>query len=484
MKSDLKSAFILILLGGLVLGHPLTLYAQNDCLQKGTCTMRDLPYCKKETRDTPPQWVTITGFDSKNDTSAAVNKNYLIGEQSESKHPFIVPKRSVVQLHPLSQALFEQNPKKKISPRTLLGVRVLSVPPDTKKLHENANPKIKSIATYREHFFNSSIKPEFAGPGSVGFVKFEDLEKVEDQKGYIFMLKKDSPLYKNIASDTGEEAIALELAQENKKYLVNHCCGPDGECRDFAIYKALNPKTGNQISTRVSLESDCESCLANEMIPMKKDFVAPLQSLLDVLNQQQRMTMSQFNFVDSRGFVQLPVSDVDPKTGYKKGPFGSLQYEPEPGHADTYLKPEVACGFTQLLKTYQKKHCLNNNFSCQVEFGNASHALHVHRVNEKIWPSNGHTNGECIDIRPMYNIDTKAGGRSFKSEHFNKEKFSEFLKLASELGSGPCFTSRKDLPNCLHDEKHHDDHLHICFPRKIGSELNPKLMKSCLNGVK
>lgn len=478
---------------GLSLGTPTSLLAQenaNHPIYKGW-TMQHLPACKKEYRNAPPLWVTTTGYDAEKDKSARVNKNYAIGEQV-SKQPFIVPKRSIVQLHPQSQALYEQmeaNPAKKLSPNALLGVRVLSLPPESKKLSENAFESVKKIANFRDHLRNKSIVPEFAKPGSRGYLKFGDLERVKEQKGYIFMLKRDSPLLKKISEDTGEEDVALELAQENGKYIVNHCCGSDGICRDFAIYIALNPKTGVEIQTNVSLEATCESCLANQTIPMKKDFMAPLQGLVDVLNQEKRTKLSQFNFVDSRGFVQLPVSDQDKTTGYKNGPFGSVQYSPEPGNADTYLKPEVACGFSQLLKAWQKNHCPNNDASCRVEFGNASHAFFVGSSGNSRWPHNSHTNGECIDIRPSYKVSAQ-GGRSFSSPQFDKNKFRNFMKLAEQLGPDTCFTTRNDInrefhssANCMYDEDH-DDHLHICFPRKNGTKLNEKLMNACLNGVK
>lgn len=478
---------------GLSLGTPMSLMAQNqvsDTSHRGY-TMEDLPLCKKETRIAPPLWVTVTGYDSVNDKNAKVNKNYMIGEQKKSTQPFIVPKRSIVQLHPKSQALLEElelNPSKKLSPKALLGVRVLSVPPDSKKLHENALENIKKIASFRDHYKDGNIEPEFAKPGSVGYLEFGDLERVKDQKGYIFMLKKDSPLLKKISEDTGEEDVALELAQENGKYLVNHCC-KDGICRDFAIYKALNPKTGKEIKTNVSLEAECESCLANESIPMKKDFMKPLQGLVDVLNQERETSLSQFNFVDSRGFVQLPLGDQDIKTRNKQGPFGSIKYSPEQGNADVYLKPEVACGFTQVLKTWQKKYCPNNAASCRIEFGNASHALYEGSTYDKRWPHNSHSNGECIDIRPNYKVP-KDGGRNFQSVQFDKEKFRNFMNLATQLGPDMCFTARNDLnkefrnsANCSYDSNH-DDHLHICFPRKNGTELNNKLMNACLNGVK
>lgn len=451
--------------------------------------MEELPLCKKAYRAAPPVWVTVTGYDTKTDQKAKVNRNYLIGERKDIKQPFIVPKRSLVTLHPQSQALFENSPSKKISPQTLLGVRVLSIPPDSKKLHENASESVKKVTTYRDHLLGKKTNPEFAIPGSRGYLKYEDLEKVEEQKGYVFMLKKDSPLLKKISEDTGEADVALELAQEDGKYIVNHCCDNDGVCRDFAIYKALNPKTGEEIKTKISLESDCESCLASQGIAIQKDFMQPLKGLLDVLNKEQKISLSQFNFVDSRGFVQLPVSDLDLKTGHKQGPYGSIQYSPEKGNADIYLKPETACGFTQVLKTWQKKFCPNNSPDCRIEFGNASHAFYEKSTGNNKWPHNTHSNGECIDIRPNYKV-AKDGGRKFNSKDFDKAKFKNFMDLAEQLGPDMCFTNRNDLnkeyketANCLYD-KNHDDHLHICFPRKHGDQPNQKLLDACLNGVK
>lgn len=500
VKIDLNSILIVMISIGLSLGTPLSLMAQNydtDTSYRGK-TMHDLPLCKKETRIAPPLWVTVTGYDADNDKNAKVNKNYMIGEQKKSTQPYIVPKRSIVQLHPKSQALLEElelYPSKKLSPNTLLGVKVLSLPPDSKKLHENDIEDVKKIASYRDHFKDRNIEPEFAKPGSVGYLKFGDLERAKNQKGYIFMLKRDSPLLKKISEDTGEEDVALELAQENEKYLVNHCCNIDGVCRDFAIYKALHPKTGKEIKTNVSLEAECESCLANESIPMKKDFMKPLQGLVDLFDQKKEDVLSQFNFVDSRGFVQLPVGNnieklkINKPEWIKQGPFGSIKYKPEQGNADVYLKPEVACGFTQLLKAWQKKYCPDNQLKCQIHFGDASHALYEGSTLDKRWEHNSHSNGECIDIRPQYTVPAGAG-RSFHHSNFDKENFKNFMNLATQLGPDVCYTTHKEINNefsknakCRYDHKH-DGHLHICFPRKNGTELNNKLMNACLNGVK
>ena len=479
------------------------LYAQTRAQVQGqqinSWNVRQLNQCTKQLRRAPPVWVVPTGYDIDRDPVSSKNKNYVVGEQRESSQPFVLPKRSIVQLSPKAQSYFELGG----NANKLIGVRVLSVAPENSKLAEDDLGKVKDVAVYREHKKRSSIKPQFASAGDVGFLKMEDIEKVQDQKGYVFMVKRETPLHQFLSNQRSDiESFALQLHQQDGKFLVNECCGEilNREkkkvevCRDFAIYKVIDLDSGDEVQLDSPLEAECEDCLMKHVIPMQKEFARPLASILAAIKTDTALesisSISKLNFVDGRGYVQIPVDPSDSSSASRRGPFGSMQYEPEKGNADLYLKPEVACGFTQVLKTWQRKYCPNNSPDCRIEFGNASHAIHnSSTTNKAAWPHASHDSGECIDVRPNYKRSSN-GGRTFGSSDFDEIKFINMMNLFNQLGPESCFTSNNRMNRLFQNSagcsyrSDHNDHLHICFPRNIGSKLNNKLLNACQNGVK
>lgn len=488
---------------GILLISNVNLYAQTktqiQAQQINSWSVKQLNQCTKQLRRAPPVWVVPTGYDVESDVTKRKNQNFIVGEQTNSAQPFVLPKRSIVQLSPKAQKYFELGG----NANKLIGVRVLSVAQENSKLADDDLGKVKDMASYREHKKKSSIRPQFAAAGDLGFLKMEDIEKVQDQKDYVFMVKNETPLHQFLSNQRSDiESFALKLHQQDGKFLVNECCGEvlDREqkkvelCRDFAIYKVIDLDSGDEVLVGSPLEAECEDCLMNHVIPMQKDFAKPLASLLSVIKTDSALeaisSFSKLNFVDSRGFVQIPVDPQDFNSESRKAPFGSLQYEPEKGNADLYLKPEVACGFTQVLKTWQKKYCPNNSADCRIEFGNASHAVHDKNTsNKNAWPHESHDGGECLDIRPNYKKGS-LGGRTFGSSDFDENKFINMMNLFNQLGPETCFTSHSKM-NRLFEKSagcsyrsDHNDHLHICFPRYNGSKLNNKLLNACQNGVK
>jgi hypothetical protein len=478
------------------------LYAQTKAQIQGrqfnSWSVQHLNQCTKQLRRAPPVWVVPTGYDAQRDSAKRKNQNFVVGEQVESTQPFVLPKRSIVQLSPKAQRYYELGD----NTNKLIGVRVLSVAPENTKLGEDDLGKIKDVANYREHKTKTSMKPQFAAAGDLGFLKMEDIEKVQDQKGYVFMVKKETPLHQFLSNQRSDiESFALQLHQQDGKFLVNECCGEvlNREqkkvqvCKDFAIYKVIDLGSGDEVPLGSPLEADCEDCLMKHVIPMQKDFAQPLASILSAIKTDSALetisSVSKLNFVDSRGYVQIPVDPSDSSSEYRRAPFGSMQYEPEKGNADLYLKPEVACGFTQVLKTWQKRYCSDNSPNCRIEFGNASHAVHDRKTrNKNAWPHESHDRGECMDIRPNYKKSTNEG-RTFSSSQFDETKFINMMNLFNQLGPESCFTSHNKMNRLFQNSagcsyrSDHDDHLHICFPRYNGSKLNNKLLNACQNGV-
>ncbi len=461
-------------------------------------SLKELKVCQKAYRKAPPLWVIPTGFDTGTGKSRGPNKNYIKGESTDSDSPLFLPKRAIVQLFPSSQSKLENLNSQTLKQADYLRVRVLSVPPQNEKLLESPSGGIKEIIQPRRR------DNPLATPGDHGFIRYQDLEKLENQSQYIFMVKKDSALFQFLENrNLGADAFALKFHQEGDKYVVNNCCGevdhPEKRgtqvkiCRDFAIFRILDANTGEILDHVSPLEVNCESCYLNGLVALKKDFLSPLQNVLKSVSQDSVFknlnSISQINFVDTRGFIQIPVIPVASDPSTRKGPFGSQHYTAEKGEADLYMRPESACGFVRVLEKWQKQECPRGDASCQVRFGNASHAHYNSSMAQgsPFWPHYSHDTGECIDIVPMYKNGCD-GGCSFHSSSSQNQKMKSLLDLMIAAGADNCFISHRSLiqssrGTCTYDSNH-DDHLHICFPVKKNSRPNAKLLETCQKGLK
>lgn len=470
-------------------------------------SMIDLPSCKKELRSTPPVWVTDTGYDSEKGTNREPNINYVKGKVGDAgEGPLMIPRRSVVQVSGDFAELFETEKDLKGNANKWVPVKVLSVPPENTTLAQAKTVAIASVA--KPKFGSLAQKPqevvvdnEKVRAGTVGRMRLGDLEKVSGQKDFIFIVKKDSVLFRALTDPSNPlsattEPFALELMQVNGKFQVNFCCDPTGKiCKDFPIFKVLGVKNKN--GNQITFASPCEDCALHDLIPMKKDFAEPIEEILRLMKSDKTEAlrklskMEKLNFVDTRGLVQIPVVNLQGDNEGQLGPFGSYHYSKEPGNADVYLKPEVACGFMQVLKTWNEKYCPTGKHDCRIEFGNASHAFYKSGQNPNAWGHSAeHNNGECIDIRPFQKGATgPGGGRSFTS-NYNQKDFQKLMKIFDQLGPDSCFLTDRKVTNaylsCTNRDDH-DDHLHICFPTHINKNgktiPNPKLQKACQKGV-
>lgn len=443
---------------------------------------KHLPHCEKQPRTAPPQWVITTG--------GPTNQNYKVGEQKDTDFPFVVPKRSIVQIQPKFQKLFEESRQNEARRLEFVGVRVLSIPPENAKLAEAESGNTKRVAKYSAH-----SKAQTAKAGDVGYMRFGDLEQIKEQKGFVFAVKAESPLFQFLKSETKSDAFALQLWQEDGKFWVNHCCGDVNGvyvCRDFAIYRVLDGRTGEAIKGVEPMEAQCEGCLLKHLVAMSADFLKPLQGLIDVVKSDSALekmaTFSKLNLVDSRGYVQIPIDPEHRSSDPRPGPFGSLHYTPEKGNADLYMKPESACGFMQVLKAWKEKHCPSGDAGCQVRFGNASHAFNNSDIAKgaNYWPHFSHDEGECVDVRPIYKSGCD-GDCSFQSKNFQPDKFQKLMELMMQAGAGQCLMNHsgvsKSFKQCQ-NRSDHDDHLHICFPPRKDGAINEKLMEACQKGVR
>lgn len=493
----------------------------------GNLSVTDLPYCRRELRDHPPLWVTDPGYDADSDSpkktnsSQFANKNYtqgLVGVSGPNipQNHIMIPRRSVVQIPTENQQIrdmLRRNRNLRENADLWVPVKVLSTPPINEKLAQAKSVTISKVSQDRQK--KSAGFPEDAKVSNtilktplVGRMRLRDLEPTEKQGDFVFIVKKDSPLLtalvdpRNPMSAT-TEPFALELFKVKDQFQVNRCCNKPFEqevsnvekvCRDFAVFKVIGARNSND--NEITFASPCENCILESLVPMSRDFLKPLEDLLRGLQQQDESALTslakieQLNFIDTRGLVQIPVADIENNDDGQRGPFWSYHYQKESGNADLYLKPESACGFIQVLKHWNERHCPTGKHDCRIEFGNASHAYYTAGVNTQAWEHRGHDTGECIDIRPFKkNATGPSSGRNF-GRQFNRADFEKLMRLFDQIGADSCFVADSKIAeqfrSCAYRQDH-NDHLHICFPKNNvvnGKPVpNQKLLKACQEGI-
>lgn len=449
---------------------------------------------------TPPIFVVPTGYDTKSEQDAVERRredkyaNYYKGNTAVANNlgsgkPFYVPKRSIVQVSDSYRNMIEKTGEFSRSRNDeWLPVKVLSTPPENGKLQEAYVANTKSIG--KPLFSRSGVE---AKVGDVGFMKISDLEKVDKQKDFVFVVKQDSELFTKLNNYINKNdykallPLALRLKKVSDGYEVNQCCVEGtNRCTNYPIFEVIGVKDEDGKDIDLPLDTDCFICQRNifkSLVPIEDAFLNPIRSILshptlglpEGANEiKKAASISNLNFVDSRGFVQIPLTGDSAK---RTGPFNSLHYGSESGDADAYLKPDVACGFMQFLKTWNQS-CKGGD-DCLIEFGDASHANYKNRIpggeRGSPWPHQSHTDGECIDIN---------------TSRMNSNYLGPMMNMLKKLGQVNCLTRQSKITGqggCSYD-RYHDTHMHICFPSNTSasgnSVPNPRLKEACEKGVK
>ncbi len=166
-------------------------------------------------------------------------------------------------------------------------------------------------------------------------------------------------------------------------------------------------------------------------------------------------------FSVSRGLLQFPVVG-------NRGPCGSFAYNPRggtPNPKHIYINPLTACAFTSVLQDWKKNVCPSHKSGCRIAFGHISH---------KTDPSFGgshktHTDGYCIDIRPMREGSFENAGLTYRSGDYDREMM---LKLVTKLrragGTNLYFNDpsvRRANSGAVKSIGGHDNHIHVCFKK-------------------
>lgn len=161
--------------------------------------------------------------------------------------------------------------------------------------------------------------------------------------------------------------------------------------------------------------------------------------------------ISGIKFRTARGLIRMHNN--------RAGFCGSVDYSPERG-GESYAAPVTACVLTRFAQEWKTKHCPSGG-ACKMTIGDISHPKY-----RKFDGHNTHTNGNCIDFRPIRKRGS--GPLTFRSRDYSLTKTKQFLRLAKKLGATNVYfndprTRSKKAGKLSEYVGGHDNHIHLCF---------------------
>ena len=187
---------------------------------------------------------------------------------------------------------------------------------------------------------------------------------------------------------------------------------------------------------------DCQNCRPKNLDDLKA-VVAGKVKLASITSWRR-----------NRGLVQIPTKG---KYG-NIGPCGSFHYSPDQNRKgeimDNWTSPAAACTFMSVLQDW-KKRCPDSQAGCRVAWGDISH--------KEARMFNGHhthTEGNCIDIRPM-----RRGGFDNAPLYYpesDRNTTKEFVKMLYKNGASVIYYN--DPKAGATPMSGHSNHVHVCFP--------------------
>jgi predicted RNA-binding Zn ribbon-like protein len=178
----------------------------------------------------------------------------------------------------------------------------------------------------------------------------------------------------------------------------------------------------------------------------------------EAAKQNKKAGIAKNMFMESRGLLRMHNT--------RKASCGSYDYSEE-GGLESYAAPITACMVTKLAETWRKKFCPKNT-PCGLEFGDISHET------DRLFDGHkSHTDGHCIDIRPIRNkkpensspTNPSVNRLTYSADNFDRAKTELLLKhLAALGGTNIIFNDPKLIKKGLSRKvKGHNDHIHVCF---------------------
>lgn len=177
----------------------------------------------------------------------------------------------------------------------------------------------------------------------------------------------------------------------------------------------------------------------------------------------------------SRGLLRFPIHYRSEYVSACR----SFHYNPDRGLVDAYAQAKVACNFLSILQDWRENDCPDHTQGCRIAWGDISHKT------RKYW--NGHrthTNGYCIDLRPLRSGEfenkalwwcevrwRKKNGRwrayctGKVNPEYSRSRTEALLRKFKANGSTIIYFNdpvliRKGLARRAGG---HDNHIHVCF---------------------
>lgn len=172
----------------------------------------------------------------------------------------------------------------------------------------------------------------------------------------------------------------------------------------------------------------------------------------------------------SRGLVQIPLEGRG-----NVGPCGSHHYSPDkPVGVDAYANPLTACVFSSVLQDWKKNNCPNRS-GCTLSWGDISH-----KTKPRFNTHQTHTDGQCIDIRPMRKGGFADAGLNYGGSVCTKRRGRKCVKWKTSLNPAYDQATTKQLVQKLKAAggtniyfndtstgsgpmSGHSNHVHVCF---------------------
>lgn len=169
-------------------------------------------------------------------------------------------------------------------------------------------------------------------------------------------------------------------------------------------------------------------------------------------------------FSSKRGLIQVPLQGNKGNIG----PCGSFHYNPDsPKGIDAYANPTTACAFTAFLQDWKKTEC-PSGAGCRLSWGDISH-----KSKARFNGHRSHTDGHCIDIRPMRSGAFTGTPLTYTDPGYDRAKMKRMIAKMKEFGADTMYFNDKQC-GTRYASGHHN-HIHVCF------KPGPKTREACDN---
>ncbi|MBX3039236.1 MAG: hypothetical protein KF789_00845 [Bdellovibrionaceae bacterium] len=171
-------------------------------------------------------------------------------------------------------------------------------------------------------------------------------------------------------------------------------------------------------------------------------------------------------FSSNRGLIQIPLQGNKGNIG----PCGSFHYNPDsPKGVDAYANPTTACAFTAFLQDWKKSEC-PSGAGCRLSWGDISHKKKARFNGHK-----SHTDGHCIDIRPMKKGSFSGAPLTYEDPSYDRATMKRMIAKMKDFGADTMYFNDKQC-GTKYASGHHN-HIHVCF------KPGPKTREACDNLV-